>query len=586
MNLCRLSLSALIAVIPSVLLWGQAGSRTLPITQIQEACPREPIGSAVVEPYDRTSKKGVLSVALTVRTSTDPYGHLRYCYVDEQGNHAPTLRLQPGDTLILSLRNKISLSSANSGSGKSSSHLLSRNKTQASHDPCTGGSMSSSATNLHFHGLAVPPVCHQDETLKTLIEAGDAPFEYRIQIPKNQPPGLYWYHPHVHGFTEEQILGGASGALIVEGIEHAVPRVAGLPERVLVIRDEKMPEQVDSVNFDPSRPTKQLSINNIPVPYPKYPPAMISMKPNERQFWRVVNASADTYLSLAVEFEGKRQNLNLVGLDGVPLHYGEPGAKDYSPQQTDIFLPPAGRAEFVITGPPLGVSGVLLTRAVYRGAGDDNGPILPKKNGTPPALRVGQDDIDPTRPLAIIVTSSTASTAGLVRPPSTSSPVPSAAPLSSVRPVRKRSLFFSEKLIDPDDPKSATVFFITEEGHSPVLFDPHSAQPNVTVHQGDVEDWTIENRSQEAHSFHAHQLHFIVIGSRGVGWEEPTLRDTVNLPAWSGFGPYPNVTVRMDFRDPRIVGIVPFHCHIMQHVDGGMMGLIRVEPASREHAGQ
>jgi FtsP/CotA-like multicopper oxidase with cupredoxin domain len=572
MRLCRRYLSALIAVIPSVLLWAQPGSRTQSVTQIQEACPREAVASAVSEPYDRTSKKGVLNVALTVRTSTDPYGHLRYCYVDEHGNQAPTLRLEPGDTLILSLKNKISPPSANSRSGR------------MPHDPCTGGSMGPYSTNLHFHGLAVPPVCHQDETLKTLVEPGDPPFEYRIQIPKNQPPGLYWYHPHVHGFTEEQILGGLSGALIVEGIQRAVPRVAGLPEQVLVIRDEKMPALADSATFDPNRPTKQLSVNNIPVPYPNYPAAIINMRPNERQFWRVLNASADTYLSLAVEFDGKRQNLNVVALDGVPLHYGEPGAKDYSPQQTDIFLPPAGRAEFVITGPPFGVSGVLLTRAVYRGAGDDNGPILPKKTGDQPALRVGQDDVDPKRPLARIVASNTASTAGLVRPPSSGSLVSAGPPLSSVRPIKKRSLYFSEKLVDPSDPKSATLFFITEEGHSPVLFDPHSAEPNITVHQGDVEDWTIENRSQEAHSFHAHQLHFIVIGSRGVGWEEPTLRDTVNIPAWSGFGPYPNVTVRMDFRDPRIVGTFPFHCHIMQHVDGGMMGLIRVEPGPQEHS--
>ena len=87
--------------------------------------------------------------------------------------------------------------------------------------------MTLPSTNPHFHGLAVPPVCHQDETLRTLIQPGDPPFEYRVQIPKNQPPGLYWYHPHVHGFTEEQLLGGASGALIVEGMEQAVPPRCG-----------------------------------------------------------------------------------------------------------------------------------------------------------------------------------------------------------------------------------------------------------------------------------------------------------------------------------------------------------------------
>jgi FtsP/CotA-like multicopper oxidase with cupredoxin domain len=155
-------------------------------------------------------------------------------------------------------------------------------------------------------------------------------------------------------------------------------------------------------------------------------------------------------------------------------------------------------------------------------------------------------------------------------------------PLAAVRPIRKRTLYFSEKLVDPSNPSSATLFFITEEGHAPAIFDHNNPQSTITVHQGDVEDWTIENRSQESHAFHTHQLHFLPVGGRKVRWEESTLRDTIDLPAWDGFRAYPNVTVRMDFRDPRIVGTFPFHCHILQHVDGGMMGLIRVEPAQKE----
>jgi FtsP/CotA-like multicopper oxidase with cupredoxin domain len=56
----------------------------------------------------------------------------------------------------------------------------------------------------------------------------------------------------------------------------------------------------------------------------------------------------------------------------------------------------------------------------------------------------------------------------------------------------------------------------------------------------------------------------------------------VNLAAWSGFGNYPSISVRMDFRDPRIVGTFPFHCHIEQHLDGGMMGTVRVEAAEKK----
>jgi FtsP/CotA-like multicopper oxidase with cupredoxin domain len=196
---------------------------------------------------------------------------------------------------------------------------------------------------------------------------------------------------------------------------------------------------------------------------------------------------------------------------------------------------------------------------------------------------VGLDDVDAARPLAAIVPADVDSVPLLH--PASFPPTSPLAPLSSVPPVRKRTLYFSEKLVDPADPNSATLFFITEEGHQPAVFDSSSSKPTLTVHQGEVEDWTIENRSRESHVFHIHQLHFIVVGGRTMRWEEPTLRDTVDLPAWDGFRKYPSLILRMDFRDPRIVGTFPFHCHIMQHVDGGMMGTVRVQPASNAAAG-
>jgi FtsP/CotA-like multicopper oxidase with cupredoxin domain len=263
---------------------------------------------------------------------------MRYCFVDEHGDQAPTLRVRPGDVLNLTLKNELKLPAATRQSHHSRHKGDGEGGRSGKHDPCVGGPMTATSANLHFHGLSVPPVCHQDETLKTIIEPGDRPFEYRMQIPKSQPPGLYWYHPHVHGLGEDQILGGASGAIIVEGMERAVPRVAGLAERVLIVRDEKMPMPPAPDKPDPMRPTKQITVNYIPVPYPNYPPAIIKMKPGERQFWRVLNASADTYLDLSVEFAGNRQPLNLVALDGVPLHFGEPASATYSPSRHISFF--------------------------------------------------------------------------------------------------------------------------------------------------------------------------------------------------------------------------------------------------------
>ncbi len=103
------------------------------------------------------------------------------------------------------------------------------------------------------------------------------------------------------------------------------------------------------------------------------------------------------------------------------------------------------------------------------------------------------------------------------------------------------------------------------------------------MQQGDVEDWIIENRSTELHAFHIHQIHFQVVDWLDLPVNEPFLRDTINIPFYSAAMPrFPTVRLRMDFRDPSAVGTFVYHCHLLDHEDGGMMGLIRVDPAPRE----
>ncbi|MGD0502734.1 MAG: multicopper oxidase domain-containing protein [Steroidobacteraceae bacterium] len=540
-----------------------------------DPCTRPPIGSEVPEPEDLRSRDGVLKLRLTLRNHRESDGSIRYCYLLGDGAQAPTLRLQPGDTLVLALENQLT------DLGTAGALPLARSHTHGKPPgrECTDGIMSLISTNLHFHGLTVPPVCHQDEVLKTSIQPGDAAFEYRVQIPRDEPPGLYWYHPHIHGFSTKQVLGGASGALIIEGIERAEPQIAGLPERVLVIRDQDLvnagappskDEPVvprmfidrdgDAANNGTGfgKPAKDLSINYVPVPYPDYPPASITMRPGERQLWRVVNASAITYLNLAVIFQRIPQRLRLVALDGVPLSAA--GQPSNNPVWRDhVGLPPGGRVEFIVDAPPAGVRGLFVTRTVDTGQGGEN---------------------DPNRALASMIARSDAPEPRSMLPPVSATLAPAArAWLGSVTPVRVRKLYFSERLSDPADPNSATEFYITVDGQTPGPFDPAATQPDIVVHQGDVEDWIIENRSTELHAFHIHQLHFLLLDWSGVPVNEPFLRDTVNIPYYnSTMLQYPSVRLRMDFRDPDIVGTFVYHCHILEHEDGGMMGTIRVEP--------
>jgi FtsP/CotA-like multicopper oxidase with cupredoxin domain len=441
--------------------------------------------------------------------------------------------------------------------------------------PCASGPMKSSYTNLHFHGLMIPPICNQDDVLRTMIQPGESPYEYRFRIPRNQPPGLYWYHPHPHGHSEEQVLGGASGALIIEGVERFNSVVANLPERLLVIRDQtKVSSQMEG-GLKP--PSKDLSVNFIPVPYPLYPSAIVRTKPSQREFWRVLNASADTFLDLHLLTNGKWQSLGLVSLDGVPLNYEGATKKDLVRWVSDIPIPPGGRAEFLFEAPPEGGHAQLLTEGV------DTAPFLNDDDPVSVAAFAGKvppvddDDYTPPRWLLTIVAAADAPQPASILPKASSQPERRAIPsLLTVRPARQRELYFSEQVADPKNPRGSTIFYLTEEGMRPSAFDP-AAAPNITVRQGDVEDWVIENRSQESHTFHIHQTHFMVLARDDKAVHEEYLLDTVAVPYWDGISKsFPSVKLRIDFRDPAIVGIFPYHCHILQHEDGGMMGTVQV----------
>lgn len=559
-----------------LLLWLSVSSFAAPSVSPSNCSFASP-GAFVASPMEVHSTHGTLTVNLTLRSYRTPEHQTRYCYLDDAGNRSPTLRLQPGDLLILHLKNEISAPS------EADPH-----HSAPSPDDCTTGVVTSRATNLHFHGLIIPPACHQDESLRTWILPSQAPFEYRFRIPKDQPPGLYWYHPHVHGHSEEQVLGGASGAIIVEGVEQAVPALQSLPERLLILRDHPVTAPVEPDEI--GRPAKDLSVNFVPVPYPNYPTAIIRTKPSRRELWRVLNASADTYADLFVLFNGRFHKLGLTGIDGVPLNYAS-HLTDGIVWQDHIPIPPGGRAEFVFEAPARGVKAELLTAGVETAPSTDEddlpaatNPATPPNNTTQAAQQasaqavVDNDDYAPPRPLARIEVSGNAAKLPALPRHSIRPPAPTESSLASVRPARQRTLYFSETVTDPRNPAASTVFYITEEGHTPVAF--HSSQPpNITVPQGTVEDWLIENRSQESHVFHIHQTHFLVLERDGQKVDDGYIQDTIDVPYWDGTSKYPSVKLRMDFRSPQIIGEFPYHCHILQHADGGMMGLIRVEPA-------
>jgi FtsP/CotA-like multicopper oxidase with cupredoxin domain len=500
------------------------------IPELVAQCPARPdSGTVVNNPFAISSQNGVLSAQFVMAHSVDKAGYTHYCYKytpPGQVVEAPTLRVNPGDQFILDILNRIQ-------SDDSMKMAMA-----ASDEPVCGdgGAITISSTNVHFHGMEVPPICHQDDVINTIIQPGSAGFKFNMQIPTVQPPGLYWYHPHVHGFTEFQVNGGAAGALIVEGMEKVRPEVAGLTEKVLIVRQQYL------VPWIPG--PYELTLNYQVAPLIGGSQPIIQMKPGEKQFWRVANSTIQDFLSLQVQVNGKAEPLELIALDGFPL------AK---PRDTDtILIPPAGRAEFIVQAPSKGESAVFYTNTYS--TGPTGNPDLAQK-------------------LAVIqLTDNGASSPMPTAPASTNNP--NYSNLADQVPTAQRKLFFSEEFGGTNGPIQ---FYITVDGQKQKVFEANE-KPVITTKLGAVEDWTIENRALETHAFHMHQIHFMMLEVDGKPVANQDLRDTIQIPFWEGTGPYHSVKVRMDFRPPTVAGTFVFHCHILLHEDLGMMHKILVEP--------
>jgi len=444
--------------------------------------------------------------SLVITAVSDANGHDAFAYNGD--TLAPVIRVKPGDKLQIQYVNA----------------LPAKPSGLCEVPPCMNMS------NLHFHGLHVSPRFPQDDVLTMMAMPGET-LNYTLSIPLDQPPGLYWYHPHPHGESFRQVLDGMSGAIVVEGIDRYVPEVLRLRERLLVIRERDIEHDNNAAQLlkhmsVPSSPCgasteaadRIFTVNDTIRP-------SIDIAPGERQFWRILNASADRYLDVQVD----GQPLEVIALDGMPLAYHEPNR----PKRwlNHFLLAPAGRIEAIVTGPPNGTVAALRTRCV------DTGP---------------DGDPNPEMVLADIVS-------GATIPVSSQSKTPGP-------PVHKIAHVDGLEKSSPD-----FVATFTEDKNGFYIngrkFEAQS-EPMLRVKVGVYQHWRIVNATKEFHPFHIHQVHFLFYLQNGVRVADPLWLDTVNVPVGG------SVDLIMDFTDPIIRGMSLFHCHLLNHEDKGMMAKI------------
>jgi suppressor of ftsI len=451
------------------------------------------------------------STPVRLRASSDPVtGKSQFYYQDK--NIPPVIRVRPGSVLKVEYNNDLSPQS----------------QEQCPGHPCM------QMTNLHFHGLHVSPKAPQDDALDMIASPGET-LHYSVQVPPQQPPGLYWYHTHPHGESYVQDLDGMSGAIVVEGIERYVPAVRAMRERILILRDlvlsrdgAERKKEMEVVDMQTSQcggaaenSERAFTVNGTLRP-------QIDIAPGEQQFWRIVNASPDRYADLELD----SGSFEVVALDGMPLAYHDPSMRTRS--MSHVLLPPAGRVEAIVTGPPEESHAALRSRCFDTGPDGDSNPAM-----------VLADTV-PAHPSAIPIRAATAGQPVYVTfPPKDLQQIESGQPQFVVTFTEdKQGFYINGDKFEMD------------------------ADPMLTVNVGSLQHWRVVNSTKEVHPFHIHQVHFLAYAVDNKAVKEPIWLDTVNVPNGS------SIDLVMDFTDPIIRGMSVFHCHLLSHEDKGMMAKI------------
>jgi FtsP/CotA-like multicopper oxidase with cupredoxin domain len=485
-------------------------------------------GAPFEEPEVRRSQNGVLQTSLDLRFATRRVAGRTIEVPTYEGTvPGPTFRLRPGDTLRIhytnnlrfppSILDKIAKSPMPAMPG-----MAGGGHGDADHgDPRMGMLLS----NIHTHGLQVSPSDNADNPF-LLFKPGET-FDYEIRLPKDQPAGLHWYHPHRHGSSAKQGWAGLGGAIVVEGAIDQVPEVAAAPERLMLLQeiwvdnDGHVPVNMaipvaGPVPFStlPAVPTQvYYTINGVHRP-------VIRTRPGIVERWRINNESPHKFARFALD----GHTLYQIGQDGIPFDKPMP--------KKEVLITPGNRVEVLVK---VGSPGTYRLRALQYDQGHPGGPL-------------------PEELLATVVSEGSPADGKL---PATL--VPAYPSIKGEPVVAQRKVVFSGNVA-----LAPVQFFLDGKP-----FDP--SRDDAVVRGGTVEEWTLVNDDVFQHPFHIHINPFQVIEINGKPTNDEMWWDTFPLP---GRG---SVKVRMKFR-PDIPGRTVYHCHILPHEDNGMMSAFTIQP--------
>lgn len=375
----------------------------------------------------------------------------------------------------------------------------------------------SSPTTVHWHGLRVPiQMDGVPEHSQPDVAPGES-FTYDFVL---KDAGLFWYHPHV--LSAAQVGFGLYGALLVDDPDDSI----GIPdEAVLVLSDIAIdgttlesPDSGGSIGMVFGREGNRVLVNGRTR-------ASMTARPGVLQRWRVVNAAKSRYFQL--DLDG--QPFTVVGTDG--------GLQEFATTSNLVVLAPGERLDLVVAPHPAedGAELVLRSGLFNRGYGsvEYRSPedlLVIRFSGSPVSERWQRTSLR-----SFGATADRAATTNVAL----------------------------ELTLAQTDERTFT-YGINGK--------PFGAGVVVRARVGETQVWTLTNSTKWSHPFHLHGFFFEVLDSLGKPVQPRAWKDTIDVP----FETTVQILVRFDDRP----GMWMYHCHILDHADGGLMGMVEVTPAA------
>jgi len=391
------------------------------------------------------------------------------------------------------------------------------------------------STTLHWHGMHLPAV--MDGGPHQVIPPGTIWQPY-WKVTNNA--STYWYHPHLHTMTQEQLTKGLGGFIIVRDQHEsslALPRSYGVDDIPLVLTSRRYSASNAFVITKCSYGDYMLT-NGTPNAQADLPKQFVRL--------RILNAEMERAYNLG--FSDNR-TFYIIANDG--------GLVNTPVAVTKVILAVGERIEILVDLSNDAVGSSLDLKAY------NSGFALGFPGGEPGTTGEFGSLLNNTT-FNLLHINVIAQTNNAIKS------IPSTLANNTYWTAADATVSRTIKVTDGNPGPNSKPFSLDSQP-----FD--LTQINNTVNLNTIEKWTITNNNVFGHTFHIHDVEFKIVSRSGssVGNYEAGWKDVLYLPRNT------SATFVAKF-DDYSDSIHPFmyHCHFSPHEDGGMMGQFVVKSST------